>query len=126
VKKILAIMLISASFILLSFAETGTPKETTPPAPGKSPEIGEAKVLKVFSADIDGAKFRAYLVKWKDSEVIISDPFGNSDRKEGDIIKFAVQSMEMPNKGMAIRFSIIDFPGTKKRESKSAQPETGK
>ncbi len=131
-KKILAIMLVSASFILASYAETGAAKETTPPALGKPAEIAEAKVLKVFSALIDGAKFRAYLVKWKDAEIIVSDPFGSSDRKEGDIIKFAVQSMEMPDKGMAVRFSLIDFAGLRKLEPKSApsektvQPEAGK
>jgi hypothetical protein len=56
-----------------------------------SHEMVEAPVLKVFSAKEGKHEFMAYLVKWKDSEVIVSDPLARSRFRIGDEISFMVQ-----------------------------------
>jgi len=63
---------------------------------GKS-EVVQAKILKAFVVNDDGARFRAYLVRWKGSEIIVSDPLGTSDKKEGEKITFVVQQIEIPH-----------------------------
>jgi hypothetical protein len=76
-------------------------------------EITEAQILKVFSADDSGARFRAYLVKWKDFEVIVSDVLGTSDKKEGDLISFIAQRIEnqgVDRKISKLQFIIVDLP----------------
>ena len=84
------------------------------------PEMIEAQVLKVYSAEDDGAKFKAYVVKWKDSEIVVTDPMGTSDKKEGDTIKVMVMRMEIPGRGKMIRFMLAEgfpgMPGMKKPE----------
>ncbi|GEM_PF-3376030 len=68
-------------------------------------EAIEGRVLNVFSAEDEGAKFRAYLVKWKDQEVIVSDPLGTTNKKVGDSINFIASNFEAPN-----LFSKADNP----------------
>ena len=51
-------------------------------------DMVEAPVLKVFSAADDGHRFVAYQVKWKGSDVIVSDPLAQSTFKVGDRIRF--------------------------------------
>jgi hypothetical protein len=60
------------------------------------PERFEAKVLKVFAAKDGKAVFRAYLVKWKDQEVIVSDPLAKSDYMEGDTISVLAMNHPFP------------------------------
>jgi hypothetical protein len=62
-----------------------------------SMETFEGKVLKVYAAENKGARFRAYVVKWNNQEVVVSDDYGTTDKKEGDTIKFVVQQTEMPD-----------------------------
>jgi len=59
----------------------------------------EAKVLKAFVARDGNAVFKAYLVKWKDQEVVISDMMARSDLKEGDTIKFVVKTLPFHKHG---------------------------
>lgn len=56
----------------------------------------KSEVLKVFSAEDNGARFRAYQVKWKDQDIIVSDMFGTTDFQEGDPITFMFQNIEAP------------------------------
>ena len=51
-------------------------------------ETLQAKVVKVFAAEDNGAKFRAYQVKWKGFDVVISDTLGDSDTQEGESLTF--------------------------------------
>ena len=73
-----------------------------PTAPGMPPGMSgcfgteQAEVLKVFSAEDNGARFRAYQVKWKDQDIIVSDMFGSTSFKEGDTITFMAQNLEVP------------------------------
>jgi hypothetical protein len=57
-------------------------------------DIAEAKVLKVYTAKDDKHKFIAYVVKWKDDEVVVSDPLAKSDFKVGDSIRFMVHKWQ--------------------------------
>ncbi len=71
----------------------------------------KSKVLKVFSAEDNGARFRAYQVKWKDHDIIVSDMFGTTDFKEGDAITFITQNIEVPagDKNLKmLQFMIMD------------------
>lgn len=71
----------------------------------------EAKVRTVFSAEEEGGRFRAYHIKWRGHDVIVSDMFGTTDFKKGDTITFMVQNIEIPFSGKKIKmlkFMIID------------------
>jgi hypothetical protein len=59
-------------------------------------EIVETKVIKAFAVDDGGAKFCAYLVRWKDYDVVVADPLGKTDMKEGDTITITVNRSELP------------------------------
>jgi hypothetical protein len=66
-------------------------------AKGKS-ETVQAKVVKAFVVEDNGAKFRAYQVQWKGSDVIISDMLAKTDKNEGDLLTFRVNRTQ-PGKG---------------------------
>lgn len=59
------------------------------------PQRVDVKVLKVFTAQ-EEAIFRAYLVKWKDQEVIVSDPLAQTNHQEGDSISVLVMNHPFP------------------------------
>ena len=61
----------------------------------------------VFAVDDNGAKFRAYLVKWKDFNVIVSDPLAQTDKKEGDTITFVVHRSESIRRGKTV--TVLHF-----------------
>ncbi len=60
------------------------------------PQRLELKVLKVFAAKDGEAIYRAYLVRWKDQEVVVSDSLGKSRYKEGDIIPVLAMNHPFP------------------------------
>ena len=71
----------------------------------------EAPVLKVYSAEEGGHRFVAYLVKWKDSEVVVSDPLARSQFHEGDKITFMAQKVSLPGSPMkvsSLNFMLLD------------------
>ncbi len=71
----------------------------------------QSEVLQVFLAEDNGARFRAYQVKWKGQDIIVSDMFGTTDFKEGDIITFMAQNIEVPANGKKLKmlqFMIMD------------------
>ncbi len=70
-------------------------------------DTAEAPVLKVYSAEEGGHRFVAYLVKWKNAEVIVSDPLGQSQFKQGDKISFMAQKISLPESQMKV--SILNF-----------------
>jgi hypothetical protein len=109
---------VAAAIMLLSLTARAVDK----PQPAKTPaapinkgsyETVEAKVLKVYAFDDDGAKFRAYVVKWKDHEVVVSDPLGTTDKKEGDTIKVMAHRLEMmmgDKKVTMLSFMSLEIP----------------
>jgi hypothetical protein len=81
-----------------------------PPAVRIPPQSFEAKVLKVFAARDGEAIFRAYVVAWKEQEVIVSDPLARSDYKEGDPITVLVLNLPYPQGRESYRllaFSVV-------------------
>jgi hypothetical protein len=71
-------------------------------------EMVDGDVLKVYSMEDQGAIFCAYVVKYKDEEVIVSDVLHTTpEKKEGDKVTFMVQHMEIP-KGTE-KIKIIQF-----------------
>ncbi|OGW60848.1 MAG: hypothetical protein A2V83_02660 [Nitrospirae bacterium RBG_16_64_22] len=111
-----AIALISVA--TLASSQTPSSKPAMPPGMKGDYETIEGKILKVFRADDKGARFRAYLVRWKDFEVVVSDPLGTTDKKEGDMITFMAQRLEMPfgaQKVSILHFLIMDMGAFRKR-----------
>ncbi|HCE44944.1 MAG TPA: hypothetical protein DET40_15500 [Lentisphaeria bacterium] len=104
-----------ALMLNLPAAENSQQKEPAIPAGMTGGyETVQGKVLKVYSAKDNGAQFRAYAVKWKDQEIIVSDTLCTSNKKEGDTITFMAQRMEMPHgeqKLKLLHFMIMEFPG---------------
>ena len=60
-------------------------------------ETADAQVLKVFNCKDGDYKFVAYEVKWKDHDVIVSDPLAKSDYHVGDTIRVLVLKSHLPN-----------------------------
>ena len=67
----------------------------------------EAPVLKVYSAEEGGHRFVAYVVKWKNSEVVVCDPSARSQFQEGDDITFMAQKVSLPGSPMEV--SSLNF-----------------
>jgi hypothetical protein len=67
-----------------------TSTNETPASARGNPETVQAKVVKVFAADDNRAKFRAYQVKWKGFDVVVSDTLANTDTREGELLTFLV------------------------------------
>lgn len=92
------------------------PKDMMPPGVSGNYETLQSKVLKVFAAEDNGARFRAYLVKWKGQEVVVSDPLSASDYKEGDEITFMDQRVTLPSGAKSIKilqFMVLPFGNIK-------------
>jgi hypothetical protein len=99
------------------FAAAVAAQQFTPPAmpPGYKGggEMAEGEVVKVYSLDDQGAKYRAYAVKYKGGEVIVADTMATSTNKVGDKIKFIVARVEAPISGSTMKtmsFSIFNVP----------------
>lgn len=76
-------------------------------------EMETGEILKVYSAELEGARFRAYVVEWNGEEIIVSDPTGSSDKAEGEIISFMANKIEFNQEGKEIKilqFMTVDFP----------------
>ena len=86
----LLIFALGATLTLAADSASATVGERIPP------ERLEVKVLKVFSAKDGDAIFRAYLVKWKDQEVVASDSLAKSNYKEGDTITVLAMNLPFP------------------------------
>ena len=76
-------------------------------------ETFKAEVLKVFSATDSNAVFRAYLVKWKGQEVIVSDPLVASDHRVGDTVSVIAINQPFPRdqaKPRLLNFQMLPGP----------------
>lgn len=90
-----------------SFATDNTSTNLPAPKVRSRGEPAEGKVLRVFAADDEGARFRAYVVKWKDSEVVVSDILARSDFKDGQVIRFSAVRTQLPDGATALAFEIV-------------------
>lgn len=78
-------------------------------------EMTEGKILKVYSADQDGAAFRAYVVEWNGREIVISDTLRGSQLNIGDTLMFMVHRIEFNQLGReikALQFVAMEKPKT--------------
>ncbi len=122
------------ALILMGFSNISSAGDTPlqsmmPPGMKSGHDTVQAAVLKVFAVNDDGARFRAYLVEWKGSEVIVSDPLGTSDKKEGEQITFIAQRIEMPhaNKDInVLHFMIMDVLDSYSKRNKREIPKKGR
>jgi len=87
----IALLLFGASQLSVSGADKPSP------APQGSHESAELKVLKVFLAKDGDAIYRAYLVRWKNQEVVVCDTLARSDYHVGDKAKVLVMRNSFPN-----------------------------
>ena len=92
------------SAVLTSVAWGQAPQPVPGLPPGTQAERGEAEILKVYSIDDQGAKFRAYAIKYKGSEVIVSDDLARTSYKVGD--KLDYMAIRVNN---AIQFKLFAF-----------------
>ena len=101
----------------------------TPPPPKAVPstfDMMEAPVLRVFSAEEGGHRFIAYLVKWKDYEVIVSDPLARSHFQAGDRIRFMAQKVSLSGSSMqvsSLNFHLLE-PSPAERNAKRLDGDT--
>ena len=89
-------------------------QQRTPPTPpvGMKAEQVEAEVLKVYSMEDQGAKYRAYVVKYKGNEVIVSDNMATTNKQVGDKLKLTVFRHEASAgtlKINSLRFEVAGF-----------------
>jgi hypothetical protein len=107
---------ISAFIAMACFVSVADSQSPDKAAQTKSSiETPEAKVLKVYSIKDGDYKFVAYVVNWKDSEVVVSDPLAHSDYKVGDTIKFLAQKLHIDNPQQpqqevySLSFTLVDL-----------------
>jgi hypothetical protein len=111
----LGIMIILAfSMLSLAIAQDSQPSQSNMPAGMTGGyETVQSEVLKVYSAEDQGARYRAYVVKWRDQEIVVSDQLGSTDKKVGDNITFMAHRIEMPEEDKTLKilqFMIMEFP----------------
>src|SRR4051812_42425028 len=97
--KTTAKLLISVIALLLfgvSVFSASAPQIASTTVPG-SQETAHLKVLKVFSAKDGDAIFRAYMVQWKDQEVIVEDSLSKTNYSIGDTITVLVMKLPYPH-----------------------------
>jgi hypothetical protein len=82
-----------------------------PPGVNSSYETLQSPVLKVYSVSDGEHNFVAYVVHWKEADVVVSDPLARSSYKVGDTIRFMVEKIQIEDpKG---RVSSLSFTLTK-------------
>jgi hypothetical protein len=100
----------------LVLAAAAAAQQFTPPALPSGVKAGsetaEGEVVKVYSLEDQGAKYRSYAVKYKGGEVIVTDMLAMSNNKVGDKITFIVARVQAPVAGNTVQvmsFSIVPF-----------------
>ena len=119
IKEITVPSLLTALFILtLPWVHAAeTPLPATPGMPAGMTgayETLKTKILKVYAAEDKGATYRGYVVNWKDQEIVVTDPLGKTDKKEGEEITFMAQRIEVPmgNENIKmLQFMVMEIPG---------------
>jgi len=110
--------LLAASIFFVSQLSAQTPKTDALSALASamaSMEMMNGEVLKVYSAEENGAKYLAYVVSYKGREVVVADVMQTGEpKKVGDKINFASQQLEMPPKSGRKMLQFVTMPGSPK------------
>jgi hypothetical protein len=110
--------LLAASLVFGSQLIAQTPKTDALSALASamaSMEMMNGDVLKVYSAEENGAKYLAYVVSYKGNEVVVVDVMQMGEpKKVGDKINFASQKLEMPPKSGKKILQFVTMPGSPK------------
>lgn len=81
------------------------------------PERLQLKVVRVYSATDGAALFRAYVVKWKDQEVVVSDTLVRTDYKVGDEIPVLAMNHPFPRgqePHRLLSFTVVPEPAIRR------------
>jgi hypothetical protein len=116
-KALLAALMISLISMTVKASEDTQQQHQSslPPGMKASMVTVEGIVERVFATDHNGARFRAYQVRWNDNDVIISDPLGTTDYQEGNQITFMANITEMKERKIKVlSFMVFDFHAYKK------------
>ena len=96
----ITILILACAFALFTVdnfpqgAEVGTPES--------SAETLRAEIVRVYSADMDGHRFRGYVVEWEGNEVIVTDTLGDTDFDQGDTVRFIAQKIRIRDQDVAV------------------------
>jgi hypothetical protein len=66
------------------------------PLCGIQPSHETGVVAQVLSTDADGYEYRAYLVEWRGSQVVIEDPTATANYQSGDSVSFWASRSQLP------------------------------
>ena len=68
-------------------------------------------VTEVLSAQIDGYRYRAYVVQRHDAELLLPDESVNTDYRVGDTVSFTARHLQAPGLGRLVRFELTRASG---------------
>jgi hypothetical protein len=94
-------------------------------------EVVQSPVLKVYTAREREHRFVAYVVNWKGSEVVVSDPLAQGNCKVGDTISFLAQKITFEKhdsetiKDDSETLNVLCFTWLNQEVDRSVQPSTG-
>lgn len=94
-------------------ATPATPPPATVEGERRTPERVEVEVLKAYTAADAGGIFRAYAVRWKDQEIIVSDTLAKTNYKAGDRITILAMNHPFPQgrePHRLLSFSVFPSP----------------
>lgn len=82
--------------------------------PGAEMEKLEGEVAKIYRSEYKGGRYLAYVLKWNNQEIVVSDPLAISDKKVGDKVTFSAVLIPLPmatDKPLkALQFIYTDYP----------------
>lgn len=91
-----------AVFAVSGFLALGGESLLVTPTGRSSYEVVESPVLKVYTVQDNKHRFVSYLVKWKGSEVIVSDTLAQSNYEIGDTISFLALKTTVEQDGVSV------------------------
>ena len=95
--------------------DAGVGPRATPKAPpnlSKGFSLHKATVEKVYAAERNGSRYRAYQVQWEGSAVVVPDLFAITKHQVGDEIQFLAQNLELEVRGETLellQFKLMEF-----------------
>ncbi|NJK92400.1 MAG: hypothetical protein HC904_11525 [Blastochloris sp.] len=108
-------LLILSGSILCAQGQEKAVIPSIPPELQFSWEPGSASVLKTFIYNEDESRFRAYQIKWRNHDVIVTDRGSFKDFKEGEEIHFIVAKQKIGENLYDLSFRLLAARSTAER-----------